>query len=236
MKIATKIIASAAMLAAVGGVFAQSLPYSVPQNVVQLAASGSVEVQQDLLSISLNTTKEGPDAGTVQNQLKLALDAALAEAKKTAQPGQLDVRTGNFSLYPRYGKDGKINGWQGTAELVLEGRDFSRISAAAGKIQTLTLGNVGFGLSREQRTRVEEEAQTLAIDRFKAKAAEIAKGFGFGGYTLREVSVNANDSGPGPRPRMMAMELKAAASDAAVPVEAGKSTVVVTVSGAVQLK
>jgi predicted secreted protein len=236
MKIATKIIASAAMLAAVGGVFAQSLPYPVPQNVVQLAASGSVEVQQDLLSISLNTTKEGPDAGTVQNQLKLALDAALAEAKKTAQPGQLDVRTGNFSLYPRYGKDGKINGWQGTAELVLEGRDFSRISAAAGKIQTLTLGNVGFGLSREQRNRVEEEAQTLAIERFKAKAAEIAKGFGFGGYTLREVSVNANDSGPGPRPRMMAMELKAAASDAAVPVEAGKSTVVVTVSGAVQLK
>lgn len=236
MKIATKIIASTAMLAAVGGVFAQNMPYPVPQNVVQLAASGSVEVQQDLLSISLNTTKEGPDAGTVQNQLKVALDAALAEAKKAAQPGQLDVRTGNFSLYPRYGKDGKINGWQGTAELVLEGRDFARISAAAGKIQTLTLGNVGFGLSREQRARVEQEAQTLAIERFKAKAAEIAKGFGFGGYTLREVSVNANDSSPGPRPRMMAMELKAAASDAAVPVEAGKSTVVVTVSGAVQLK
>ena len=208
----------------------------LPQNVVQLSASGSVEVQQDLLSISMNTTREAPDAGTVQNQLKVALDAALAEAKKSAQTGQLDVRTGNFSLYPRYARDGKINGWQGTAEMVLEGRDFARISTVAGKVQTLTMGNVVFSLSREQRTKVEGEAQSIAIDRFKAKAADIAKGFGFGGYTLREVSVNANDQGFVPRPRMMAMEAKAASSDAPVPVEAGKSTVLVTVSGSVQLK
>ena len=206
------------------------------QNVVQLSASGSVEVQQDLLSISMNTTREAPDAGTVQNQLKVALDAALAEAKKSAQPGQLDVRTGSFSLYPRYARDGKINAWQGTAELVLEGRDFARISTVAGKVQTLTMGNVTFSLSREQRTKVEGEAQSIAIDRFKAKAETIAKSFGFGGYTLREVSVNANDQSFVPRPRMMAMEAKAAASDAPVPVEAGKSTVLVTVSGSVQLK
>ena len=204
--------------------------------MVQLSASGSVEVQQDLLSISMTTTRDGPDAGTVQNQLKVALDAALAEAKKSAQPGQLDVRTGNFSLYPRYARDGKINGWQGSAELVLEGRDFARISTVAGKVQTLTLGNVTFSLSREQRTKVEGEAQGIAIDRFKAKAADIAKGFGFGGYTLREVSVNANDQGFAPRQRAMAMEAKAASSDAPVPVEAGKSTVLVTVSGSVQLK
>ena len=206
---------------------------------MQLSASGSVEVQQDLLSISMTTTRDGPDAGTVQNQLKVALDAALAEAKKSAQSapaGQLDVRTGNFSLYPRYTRDGKINGWQGTAELVLEGRDFARISAVAGKVQTLTMGNVMFSLSREQRTKVEAEAQSIAIERFKAKAADIAKSFGFGSYSLREVSVNANDQGFVPRGRAMAMEAKMSASDAPVPVEAGKSTVLVTVSGAVQLK
>ena len=96
-----------------------------PQNVLQLSASGQVEVQQDLLSLSLTTTREGSDANAVQSQLKTALDAALAEARKAAQPGQMDVRTGNFSLYPRHGRDGKISGWNGTAELVLEGRDFA---------------------------------------------------------------------------------------------------------------
>jgi predicted secreted protein len=207
-----------------------------PQNVLQLSASGTVEVQQDLLTMTLTTTREGPDAAAVQAQLKAALEAALAEARKAAVPGQLDVRTGNFSLYPRSGRDGKLTGWNGTAELVLEGRDFVRISATAGRIQTMTMGGVGFGLSREQRARVETEAQAIAIERFKAKAADLAKGFGFGGYTLREVAVNSNDQGYPPRPRMMAMELKAAQADASVPVEAGKSAVVVTVSGSVQLR
>ena len=205
-------------------------------NVAQLSASGSVEVQQDLLSISMTTTRDGSDAATVQNQLKQALETALAQARQASAPGQMDVRTGNFSLYPRYGKDGKINGWQGTTELVLEGRDFPRITATAGKLQTLTLANVSFALSREQRARVEAEAQGMAIERFRVKAGEIAKQFGLGSYTLREVSVNANDQGYTPRPRMMAMSAKSEMADAPVPVEAGKSTVMVTVSGSVQMK
>lgn len=212
------------------------MPAISVQNVVQLSAQGSIEAPQDLLSISMNTTRQGPDAGTVQNQLKAALDAALAQARQGARPDQMDVHTGSFNLSPRYDRDGKITGWQGSVELVLQGRDFALISATAGKIQTLTVGNVTFGLSREQRERVEGEAQTMAIDHFKARASQIAKDFGFAGYTLREVSVNTNDQVMPPRPRMMAMEARAAMSDAPVPVQAGNSTVLVTVSGTVQLK
>ncbi len=231
----TQLMAVCALTAATTGLWAQTAPWAPPQNVLQLSASGAVDVQQDLLIMSLNTVREGPEAAAVQNQLKAALDAALAEARKTAVPGQMDVRTGNFSLYPRHNREGKISGWQGSAELVLEGRDFARITNAAGKIQGMTLGNVGFGLSRERRASVEAEAQKQAIERFKVKAAELASGFGFGGYTLREVSVSANEPGFA-RPRMMAMEAKSAAADMPVPVEAGKSTVMVTVSGSVQLK
>ncbi|RZL89338.1 MAG: DUF541 domain-containing protein [Variovorax sp.] len=229
-------IAACAVLLSAGAAFAQSAPWAPPQNVLQLSATGTVEVQQDLLSMTLSTTRDAPDAATVQAQLKTALDAALTEARKNAQPGQLDVRTGNFTLSPRYTRDGKMVGWQGSTELVLEGRDFPRITQTAGRISTLTVGQIGFGLSREQRAKVEAEAQTVAIDNFKQKAGELAKGFGFGGYTLREVSVNANQGGP-IRPHMMAMEASAKmASDAAVPVEAGKTAVVVNVSGSVQLK
>lgn len=223
-------------MAGATGLFAQTVPAEPLKNVAQLSASGSVEVQQDLLSISMNTSRDGTDAAVVQTQLKQALDTALAIAKQSAAPGQLDVRTGNFSLYPRYGKDGKINGWQGSSELILEGRDFARISTTAGKIQTLTMGNVSFALSREQRTKVEAEAQTQAIERFKAKALEVAKGFGFTGYTLREVAINANDQGFAPAPRMLSMAKSSMAADAAVPVEAGKSTVLVSVTGSVQMK
>ena len=240
MKKTTRLLALCAFLTVAAGapaLRAQTLQTVMPQlqNVAQLSASAVVEVQQDLLSISMSTARDGADAATVQNNLKLALEAALAEARKTAQPGLMDVRTGNFSLYPRYGKDGKINGWQGNTELVLEGRDFSRITAAAGKIQTLSMGQVNFALSREARARVEGDAQAQAIERFKAKALEVSKGFGFSAYTLREVSINTNDQGP-IRPRMMALEAKAAMSDSPIPVEAGKSTVLVNVSGSVQMR
>jgi len=233
---ALKAIAVVAALAGAGAVFAQNAGGTPPQNVLQLSASGSVEVQQDLLSMTLSTTRDAADAATVQTQLKTAIDAALAEAKKDAQPGQMDVHTGNFSLSPRYTREGKINGWQGSAELVLEGRDFPRITRAAGRITTLSVGNVGFSLSREQREKSETEAQTQAIEHFKQKATELAKGFGFGSYTLREVSVNASQAGS-VQPRMMAVEAKSFSSaEAPVPVEAGKTTVVVNVSGSVQLR
>ena len=150
---------------------------------------------------------------------------------------RLPRRHSSSGLYPRYGKDGKINGWQGRAELVLEGRDFARITATAGKIQTMAISQVGFALSREARAKVEGEAQTLAIEQFKARAADLSRGFGFANYSLREVSVNSNEMSPGPRPRAMAMEAKSAAySDAPVPVEAGKAQVVVNVSGSVQMR
>jgi predicted secreted protein len=231
-----KLLAVCAISASVIPSFSQNIRMETPQNVVSLQSTGTVEVQQDLLMISMNTSKDGLDAAVVQTQLKTALDAALAEAKKTTQPGQMDVRTGSFSMYPRYSREGKISGWQGTTELVLEGRDFARISAAAGKISTLTLGQVSFGLSREARAKVEAEAQAQAIDRFKAKASEISKNFGFTGYTIREVSVNANDQGFAPRGRMEMMQAKSMSSDAPVPVEAGRSSVVVNVNGSVQMK
>ena len=229
------LLATCALLAVSSSLLAQGMQVPL-QNVAQMSTSGSVEVQQDLLAISLNTTASGSDANNVQSQLKQALDTALNQAKQAASPGQMDVRTGNFSLYPRYSKDNKINGWQGTAELVLEGRDFARITSTAGKIQTLTMGNVSFALSREQRARAEAEAQLQAIERFKVKALEVTKSFGFSAYTLRDVVINANDQGSIPRPRMMSMARSADMAESAVPVEAGKSTVVVNVTGSVQMR
>lgn len=229
-----KLIAACALLACATSLFAQT-PV-VPVNVAQLSATGTVEVQQDLLVITMNTTVSGQDGHVVQTQLKQALDAALAVARPVAQSGQFDVRTGNFSLYPRYDQNGKANGWQGTTELVLDGRDFSRITATAGKIKSLTLANISFGLSREQRAKMEDEAQAIAIERFKAKALEVSKGFGFSAYTLREVSISANDQGGQPRPRLMAAQARGDMAESAVPVEVGKTTVLITVSGSVQMR
>ena len=206
-----------------------------PQNVVVLNASAVVEVPKDQLSVVFNTTREGTDAAQVQGQLKAALDAALAEARKVAKPGQVDVQTGNFSLYPRYSPKGGTNGWTGTAELLVEGRDMVAISQLAGRIQTLTIARTSFGLSREAREKVEAEVTAMAIMRFKSKAEQVAKQFGFGGYSLREVQVQANDMAIGAQPLMRTQAMRSSAPEEALPVEAGKAAVTATISGSVQL-
>ena len=129
MKNAIRLVAASALLMSAGAVFSQqAAPVAAvaaePRNVVQLSAAGMVQVEQDMLTITLMANKEAPTLAAAQTQLKQALDEALTQAKVGAQPGQMVVFTGTFSRYPRYGKDQKVLGWQGRAELRLEGRDY----------------------------------------------------------------------------------------------------------------
>ena len=206
-----------------------------PHGVLSLTSSANVEVARDLISLTFSTTRDGTDAGAIQSQLKQALEAALVEARKVAKPGQVDVQTGNFALSPRYGNKGGITGWQGSAELVVEGRDIPAIGQLAGRIGTLTVARVGYGLSRDAREKAEADASGQAIARYRAKAGEYAKQFGFAGYEIREIAINTNDQTP-IRPSALQMRAATALADEALPVEAGKTSVVVSVSGTIQMK
>jgi predicted secreted protein len=211
---------------------AQTAP---PQDVLSLSASASLEVTRDVLNLVLSTTREGPEPRAVQAELSKALEAALAEARKVAKPGQVDVSTGNFSLYPRQSpKGGGITHWQGTAELRIEGRDFQTISALVSRVTTLSVARVSFSLSREAREQVEEQVAAEAIASFRSKADIYARHFGFKSVSVREVQIHGNDTMP---PVMMMRDARAApASAESLPVEAGKATVTATVNGSVQMK
>ena len=211
-----------------------------PMNVVQLAAQGVVEVKQDWMTATLSATKDGRDAAAVQTQLQKAVEAAMTSLRADAQAGQMELSTGNFSISPRYGSNGKVEGWQGQADIVLQGRDFVRITQSAAKVQDMTLSGMGFGLSREAREKVEGEAQAKAIENFRQRAAAISKSFGFAGYSVREVSVNASGGGIRPMPRARAASLnmaKMSSYDAApVPVESDRAEVSVSVNGSIQMQ
>lgn len=222
-----------ALFALMLGVAAQAA--DAPRERLSLSASASAEVARDVLGVAFSTTREGPEAAGVQAALKQALDAALIEARKVARPGQVDVQTGNFALYPRHDpKTGKLNGWQGSAELQVEGRDTAAVAQLAGRISTLSIARVGYSLSREAREKAEADITAQAIGRYRAKAAEYAKLFGYGGFVVGEVNISGDEATP-PRPMMAMRMMKAEAADAALPTEAGKATVTVNVNGSVQL-
>ena len=223
------------LLVSVGAAARAQLPAPL-EGVVSLASSASIEVAKDLLSVALSVTRDGPDAGTVQSQLKQALEAALVEARKAARPGQVEVQAGNFSLYPRYSNKGAIVGWTGSTELVIEGRDMQAIGQLTGRISTMTIARVGYSLSRELREKVEGDVAAQAIVRYRSKAAEYAKQFGYSGYSIREINVAAGEPAAYAPAPMMRAKTTSAASDESLPVEPGKGIVSVNVNGTVQLK
>jgi predicted secreted protein len=234
---------SAAFLLALCGTLAQaqsSATQAVPAQaaqIVHLSASASAQVTQDWLVMTLAVQKEGADAATVQKQIRTQLASALALAQGSAQAGLLDVNTGQLSVSPRYGRDGKSNGWTGVAELILQGRDVDRITAVAGRVQGMTVSQVQWEVSPELRRQTESRIQGQAVAQFQSRANALASSFGFGTYGLREVRVtNQESAGEQPQLRMASVQMDAAPSPMPIPAQAGQSRVTVNVSGSIQLK
>ena len=220
---------------------AQGQPMAAPVNgVLNLSTAATVKVTKDVLGVSFTVTREGVDAQAVQSALKQALEAALAEARKLARPGAVEVQTGNFALYPRYSNPSKgaqpaINGWQGSAELMVQGKDIAAIAQLSGRIQTMSIARVGYSLSREAREKVEADVTAQAIARWRVKAAQMAQQFGYSGYSVREVNVGTNDVGQPHIRQAMSVSRASAGVEEALPTEAGKGEVTATVSGSAQM-
>ena len=232
---------AALSLSLASAAFAQSgAAMNPPQNVVSFQSSASTEVAQDQMRLTLSTTLEGSAAQEVQGRLKKAVEAALAEAKPQAQAEKMEVSTGSFRINPRYGKDSKITGWQGYAEVMLEGTDFARITGTAAAIKSLNMSGISFGLSPKTQREAEAKAQGEAIQSFKNRAQQLSAAFGFGSYNIREVNINGNEYGgmqPVANARMkVMMAAPMMEADSGVPAEPGKTRVEVSVNGSIQMK
>jgi predicted secreted protein len=208
---------------------------AAPHQVMHLSASAQTEVPQDWLVMTLAVQKEGLQAPAVQKQLNTVLSSALAVAMPLANPGAVEVSTGEMNVSPRYGREGKINGWSGSAQLLLQGRDAVQIATLAGRLVDLSVAQIGWQLSPEQKNAAESRIQAEAVARFQSKAQSLTQQFGFAAYTLREVRVSAQEAGDGgimPRMAMASMD----AAPLPTPTLAGKSRVVVNVSGSIVLR
>jgi len=110
------------------------------------------------------------------------------------------------------------------------------IGQHSGRITTMTVARVAYRLSREASERVEADVAAEAIGRYRAKAGEYAKQFGYGGYSIREVNVTTTEPPQGATPMMRAQASTMAAQGDALSVEPGKAQVSASVSGTVQMK
>lgn len=208
---------------------------AAPHPVMHLSASAQTEVAQDWLVVTLAVQKEGLQSAVIQKQLNTVLHAALAVVAPVAKPGALQVSTGQMSVSPRHGREGKVNGWMGSAQLVLQGRDAVQITTLATRLQELTVAQIDWQLSPEHKSAAETRIQAEAVALFLRKAQDLTQQFGFSTYTIKEIHVTANEGEEGSGSLRMAVP-HMAASDAPLPTRAGQSRVAVSISGSIALR
>ena len=103
----------------------------------------------------------------------------------------------------------------------------------AGRLSSrMPVAGIAFSLSPEARKAEEDRLLAQAIAAFQARAQAAAKAFGYARYSLLEVAVHTQAPALGPRPMLRNM----AAASAPLPVEGGRATVMVSVSGSVKLE
>jgi predicted secreted protein len=199
-------------------------------NQIHFQVERSRPVENDRMQAVLSVTAEDDNAARLADQINRSMEAALKTAKARVK---VEVRTGSYRTYPVYNKE-KIQRWRATQELWLEGSDFAELGSLIGQLQErLQVASLIFSVSSARRAAVEDELIAQALDAFKQRAELVRKQLAAKGYRIVDVSINTGGGQPVPMMRGLAME---AASVAPPALEAGTSTLTVSVGGVVELQ
>ena len=203
---------------------------------LRLSASAQRQLANDQLSATLYVQDKNPQPAVLADRLNKVINRALADARAY---GKVEATTGSYNTWPDYDKSGKIQGWQGRAEIRLTSRDFKEASELVAKLQqTLALGNLQFEVSDDARRAAEKAMIPEAIGNLREQGRIAAQALGKSTVQVRELEIG-NTLSP-VRPMMLRAKMMAApmaGADVAQPDwQPGQSEVQLQVSGKLELK
>jgi predicted secreted protein len=200
-------------------------------NQIHFQVERNRSVENDRMQVVLSLIADDDNAARLADRINRSMDAALKTAKTRVK---VEVRTGSYRTYPVYVKE-KIQRWRATQELRLESSDFAELGGLIGQLQEhLQVTSINFSVSAAKRAAVEDELIVQALDAFKQRAELVRKQLAAKSYRVVDVSINSG--GAQPVPIMMRATTMEAASVAPPALEAGTSTVTVSVGGVVELQ
>ncbi len=202
---------------------------------MHLDAQARSLVDNDLMTVVMAVEAQGPRVQELSQRVLATLQQAAARAR--ALPG-IEARVGSVNTQPVWGPKGRTGQWQVRAELTLASTDVAGLGLLASELTAdLQIASVNFSLSRARADEVESRLMTQAAEAFKRKAQVMAQALGFKGYAIKSVTLTQSGNPPPPRPVMLRSAVPAAdAAAVPIPAEGGKTEVVVTMSGAVELR
>jgi predicted secreted protein len=199
-------------------------------NRVYLSAQAEREIPNDEMRVVMEATSQGKQPDAVADKVNTDMAWGLEQAKKYKD---VTSATEAYNTWPIY-DDRLIVGWRASQQLVLRGENVKKLTELVGVLQSsLQVSGMSFSPTTAARDRIVDELIDEAMEAFKKRIGIIGAHMDDRNYRIVDLHVETGESFAQPRPFMAraAMMEKAVAPPA---VEAGTSTVTVTVNGSVQ--
>lgn len=215
------------------------------QTILNISATETAQVQQDLLVATVRVERQGKDPKALQDDINKTIKAALEKAKQVAS---IKISTEQYYVYPidqqvrPVTKDGQQaeaqeRVWNGGQSIRLESADAQSVLKLTGELQAmgLTVTNLNYQLSTDMAATTADSLMEKALAKVTAKADRAAKALGRSKSSLLEVSVDSNSQSP--QPFMMRAEMAKSASAVSTPsAEPGMTEINLTVNARALLK
>jgi len=200
--------------------------------LLQITAHAESEVENDLMTMHLKAERRDTEVAQATAAVNQLMRDGLERALRVPS---IEARSLGYSTSPVYDRDRSRTepvAWQVEQRLELKGRDFDALTEMAAELQGLGLAitQIQFSISPETRAAHQQDLLLEAIRRWQRIAQEMGAAIGASHVFPKELRMG-DDGFPVPRP-MLAMGMGAMEDVAAAPaLEAGRSTLRVTVSG-----
>ncbi len=200
---------------------------------VSFAAESSREVANDEIVATLAVELEDQRPDRLADRVNETMAWALDRARRAEN---VSVESGGYRTFPIQ-RDGRIDRWRAQQELRLDSRDAEAVTELIGELQEkLTVRGLTFQVSDERRREVENELIAEALAAFETRAAIVRTQLGVTAHKLVHLSIATDGSGPRPVPMQRSRVQMMSESVAAPEVEAGRSSVRVSVQGTIELR
>ncbi|AGA32947.1 Protein of unknown function DUF541 [Thioalkalivibrio nitratireducens DSM 14787] len=198
--------------------------------LLTVTAQAEGEFDNDRMTVQLRAERRAAEVSEAVADINRRMRAAL---ERLAREPEIDARTLSYSTSPIYDRDRSRTepvAWQVDQVLELKGGNFELIASIAGELQEhgLAIAQIHFSLSPEKRARHHRELLLEAIRRWQHIAQDMGAAIGASHIVPKALTLH-DDGFPGPRPMLALRALDTAESTPAL--EAGRSTLRVTVSG-----
>jgi uncharacterized protein len=187
---------------------------TVPQSTITISGEGEVFAVPDIAMFSFGVDEEAGTVAKAQDGAAKKINAALAFLKDSGVK-EKDIKTTNYSVYPRYEfrreeivcitfpcpqppGERVLIGYQVSQNVSVKVRDVDEAGEILSGIGVLGVTNVsGLSFSVDDEDVLQREARQMAIEDAQDKAKELARDLGV--RLVRIVSFSESGSQPYPR-------------------------------------